>query len=68
MISRKTEETFVLQENLRSITQKSLFFKLLLMSRPEWTMILLGCIVCVMIGATQTIFAILIAKVVNVSI
>jgi hypothetical protein len=37
------------------------------MNSPEWTIILIGCIVCALNGATQTVFAILLAKIVNVS-
>ena len=37
------------------------------MSKPERTIILLGCIICAMNGAGQAVFAILLAKIVNVS-
>jgi hypothetical protein len=37
------------------------------MNGPEWLIILIGCIASIAAGATQPIFAILLAKIVNVS-
>ena len=37
------------------------------MSRPESLIILIGCVSCAIIGAAQTLFAILLAKMVAVS-
>jgi hypothetical protein len=37
------------------------------MNSPEWIIILIGCIICAMNGATQTVLTILIAKIVSVS-
>lgn len=46
--------------------RRFLFLRLLSMNSPEWITILIGCIACLMNGASQLIFAVLIAKIVNV--
>lgn len=68
MIWWKHREDFVSQENAVRTKQKSLFLRLISMNRPEWKIILLGCIVCTMNGATQTLLVILLAKIVSVSV
>ena len=68
MIGWKWKRNFVLQESSTLTDQRSLFLRLLFMSRPEWAMILIGCLICALTGASQTMFAILIAKIINVSI
>lgn len=37
------------------------------MNSPEWIIILIGCIICAMNGATQTVLTILAAEIVSVS-
>jgi hypothetical protein len=37
------------------------------MNRPEWMIILIGCIACLISGAAEPIFAILLAKLVYVT-
>jgi hypothetical protein len=36
------------------------------MNSPEWIAILIGCIACLLSGAAQPIFAVLLAKIINV--
>ena len=45
---------------------RSTFLRLLAMNRPEWMIILVGCIICIAIGMTQPLFAILLSRIVNV--
>jgi hypothetical protein len=52
---------------LTSTKEKSIFVRLLLMSRPEWMIILLGCIICASNGALQTGFAVLVSHIIGVS-
>jgi hypothetical protein len=37
------------------------------MNSPEWMTLLIGCIVCLMVGGLQPIYAVLLAKIVYVS-
>lgn len=47
--------------------RKSLFRTLLSMSKPESLIIFIDCLSCAVIGAAQTLFAILLAKIIAVS-
>ena len=38
------------------------------MNSPEWITLLIGCIACVLNGVGQPVFAILLTKIINVSI
>lgn len=42
------------------------FLRLLSMNSPEWPSILIGCLACACIGGCQILFAILLAKIINV--
>ncbi|CAF4739396.1 unnamed protein product [Rotaria sp. Silwood1] len=41
--------------------RRPVFLRLLLMNSPEWVIILIGCVACLIIGANQTIYAVLLA-------
>ncbi|CAF4941951.1 unnamed protein product, partial [Rotaria sp. Silwood1] len=45
--------------------QRFVFLRLLSMNSPEWITILIGCIACVLNGAAQPLFAVLLAKIVD---
>ncbi|CAF4979491.1 unnamed protein product, partial [Rotaria sp. Silwood1] len=45
--------------------QRYVFLRLLSMNSPEWITILIGCIACVLNGAAQPLFAVLLAKIVD---
>lgn len=58
---------FTFQETTTTLGESQLFLRLLSMSKPERMFILIGCIICGMSGATHTILAILLGKIINVS-
>ncbi|CAF4863389.1 unnamed protein product [Rotaria sp. Silwood1] len=41
--------------------RRPVLLRLLLMNSPEWVIILIGCVACLIIGANQTIYAVLLA-------
>ena len=47
--------------------QKSIFLRLLSISKPEWIFLCIGCIASLLNGVGQVVFAILLAHVINVS-
>jgi ABC-type multidrug transport system permease subunit len=48
--------------------QRHVFLRLLQMNSPEWITILIGCIASLASGAIQPIFAVLLTKIVMVSL
>ncbi|CAF4580354.1 unnamed protein product, partial [Rotaria sp. Silwood2] len=53
------------QKNSRPQRRRFVFFRLLSMNSPEWITILIGCIACLLFGASQPVFAFLLCKIVN---
>ncbi|UJR12686.1 hypothetical protein I4U23_016860 [Adineta vaga] len=53
--------------SLLSSSRQSAFIRLLNMNRPEWIIILFGCIASLACGASTTIFAILLSKILHVN-
>ncbi|CAF1586809.1 unnamed protein product [Adineta ricciae] len=48
-----------------SSTRKNIFRRLLAMNSPEWITMLIGCIACVLNGLSQSVFPILLTKIVT---
>jgi hypothetical protein len=55
------------EENSMSPNRQFTFLRLLSMNSPEWIIVLIGCLACVVNGAAESIFAVLLAKIVNVT-
>ncbi|CAF3938234.1 unnamed protein product, partial [Rotaria sordida] len=53
------------KQSSKPLRKRFVVIRLLLMNKPEWITILIGCIACVLSGATQPMFAFLLAKVVD---
>ncbi|CAF4402305.1 unnamed protein product [Rotaria socialis] len=46
----------------KPFSQISVFLRLLTMNRPEWIIILIGCIGCIFVGGSQSLFGFLLAR------
>ncbi|CAF1373441.1 unnamed protein product [Rotaria sordida] len=55
------------EQNSKPLTRRFVLLRLLSMNSPEWMTILIGCIASGLFGGAQTLFAFLLAKIVNVS-
>ncbi|CAF1331651.1 unnamed protein product [Rotaria sordida] len=53
------------KQSSKPLRKRFVVIRLLLMNKPEWITILIGCIACILSGATQPMFAFLLAKVVD---
>ncbi|CAF4834287.1 unnamed protein product, partial [Rotaria sp. Silwood1] len=53
------------KQTTRPLRQRFVFLRLLSMNSPEWITILIGCIMCVLNGVAQTLFAFLLTKMVE---
>ncbi|CAM4849610.1 unnamed protein product, partial [Rotaria magnacalcarata] len=51
----------VTQQSPKSFSEKSAVLRLLSMNSPEWVTIVIGCVACILNGAAQPVFAILLA-------
>ncbi|CAF1239230.1 unnamed protein product [Adineta ricciae] len=61
-----SENEFInnVQSENKSSKSQTLFLKLLLMNKPEWITILIGCIASIIAGLCQSLFAILLTKII----
>lgn len=57
----------LLQKDSTLSNQSSIFMRLLIMNRPEWVTIVIGCMAAILSGATQILFAVLLAAIVDVN-
>ncbi|CAM4848888.1 unnamed protein product, partial [Rotaria magnacalcarata] len=55
----------VTQQSPKSFSEKSAVLRLLSMNSPEWVTIVIGCVACILNGAAQPVFAILLALIVG---
>ncbi|CAF4341829.1 unnamed protein product [Rotaria sp. Silwood2] len=53
------------KQSSKPMRKRFVFLRLLSMNSPEWITILIGCIACVLNGAAQPMFAVLLAKTVD---
>ncbi|CAF1435055.1 unnamed protein product [Rotaria sordida] len=53
------------EQNSKPLTRRFVLLRLLSMNSPEWMTILIGCIASGLFGGAQTLFAFLLAKIVN---
>jgi hypothetical protein len=57
---------FVFQKKLPPKNEQMLFFRILSLNRPEWLIILIGCLMSIGAGTIQVIVAILLPKMIDV--
>ncbi|CAF1074842.1 unnamed protein product [Rotaria sp. Silwood1] len=52
-------------QSLSSESRRPIFVRLISMNSPEWKIILIGCLACLASGASQSVFAILLSKIID---